>query len=55
MTRKSGSGTPAGKTDEDNLNKLREQAKGSGKQAKAAADNLLVAQLQKLRAARGSR
>jgi hypothetical protein len=47
--------TPAAKSDEDNLNKLREQAKGSGKQAKAAADNLLVAQLQKLRASRGSR
>jgi hypothetical protein len=46
---------PAGKSDEENLNKLREQAKGSGKQAKAAADNLLVAQLTKLRAARTSR
>lgn len=55
ITRKSGSGTPNVKSDEDNINKLREQAKGSGKEAKAAADNLLVAQLAKLRAARTGR
>lgn len=46
---------PAAKSEEDNLNKLREQAKGRGKQATQAADNLLVAQLQKLRAARTGR
>ena len=40
---------------EDNINSLREKAKGSGKEAKAAADNLLMAQLSKLRAARGGR
>ena len=46
---------PAGKSDEENLNKLREQAKGRGKDAVKAADNLLVAQLQKLRAGRTGR
>jgi len=54
-TRKTGAGTPNVKNEEDNLNKLREQAKGRGKQATAAADNLLVAQLQKLRASRTGR
>ena len=37
---------------DDNINKLREQARAGDKKA---ADNLLVAQLQKLRASRGSR
>ena len=37
---------------EENLTRLREQAKGGDKKA---ADNLLVAQLQKLRAARAGR
>lgn len=55
ITRKTVTATPAVKSDEDNLNKLREQAKGSGKQAREAADNLLVAQLQKLRASRTGR
>lgn len=55
ITRKTAGSTPNVKSDEDNISKLREQAKGSGKEAKAAADNLLVAQLAKLRASRGSR
>lgn len=55
VTRKTAGSTPQVKTDEDNINKLREQAKGSGKQAKQAADNLLMQQLAKLRAARTGR
>jgi hypothetical protein len=42
----------AGKSSEDNIGRLREQAKGGDKKA---ADNLLVAQLSKLRAARTGR
>ena len=44
--------TPNVKSAEDDVNRLRERAKGGDKKA---ADNLLVAQLNKLRAARGSR
>jgi hypothetical protein len=48
--RRSSSTTQRGS--DDNISKLREQAKGGDKKA---ADNLLVAQLQKLRASRGGR
>jgi hypothetical protein len=54
LTRKS-STTPNSKGQEESISKLREQAKGRGKEATQAADNLLVAQLSKLRAARGGR
>jgi len=40
------------KSQDENLNSLREQAKGRGKEATQAADNLLVAQLNRLRASR---
>lgn len=50
--RKTGASTPAGRNDETEISKLREQAKGGDKKA---ADNLLVAQLNKLRSARGGR
>jgi len=40
---------------EENLTRLREQAKGRGKEAIQAADNLLVQQLSKIRAARQGR
>ena len=45
-------GTTASNKSQDDISKLREQAKGGDKKA---ADNLLVAQLQKLRAARAGR
>jgi len=51
LTRKSQS-TPNNKTEQESISKLREQAKGGDKKA---ADNLLVAQLSKLRAARTGR
>jgi hypothetical protein len=51
LTRGKTSNTQARQT-EDGINKLREQAKGGDKKA---ADNLLVAQLSKLRAARTGR
>ena len=51
LTRGKTSNTQARQT-EDGINKLREQAKGGDKKA---ADNLLVAQLSKLRAARAGR
>jgi len=51
LTRKSGTSSNT-KTADDNIVKLREQAKGGDKKA---ADNLLVAQLNKLRAARTGR
>lgn len=41
-----------GKDPNEDISKLREQAKGRGKEATQAADNLLVAQLQRLRSAR---
>ena len=40
---------------DDNISKLREQAKKGGKEGIQAADNLLMAQLSKLRAGRGGR
>ena len=40
---------------DNSINSLREKAKEGGKAGKAAADNLLVAQLNKIRAARGGR
>lgn len=40
------------KSQDENINSLREQAKGRGKEATQAADNLLVAQLNRLRASR---
>ena len=46
------SGATASKSQEENITKLREQAKGGDKKA---ADNLLMQQLSKLRAARGGR
>jgi len=49
------SGSTAEKGSETSINSLREQAKEGGKAGKAAADNLLVAQLNKIRAARGGR
>ena len=52
LTRKSSGTNSAAKAQEENLSKLREQAKGGDKKA---ADNLLVAQLAKLRAARAGR
>ena len=55
ITRKTTGSTPNVKSEEDNINKLREQAKGSGKQAKQAADNLLMQQLAKIRASRTGR
>jgi len=51
LTRKS-STTPNVKSQEESISKLREQAKGGDKKA---ADNLLMAQLSKLRAGRGGR
>jgi hypothetical protein len=45
-------GTPRSGSSEDSVERLREQAKGGDKKA---ADNLLMAQLNKIRAARGSR
>lgn len=50
LTNRKGSTTQRG--NDDNISKLREQAKSGDKKA---ADNLLVAQLQKLRASRGGR
>lgn len=50
LTTRKGSTTQRG--NDDNISKLREQAKSGDKKA---ADNLLVAQLQKLRASRGGR
>lgn len=47
--------TPNVRSPEDDVAKLREKAKQGGKEGTRAADNLLVAQLNKLRAARGSR
>jgi hypothetical protein len=55
LTRKGNSNNAATRAGEDSIQRLREQAKGSGKEAIRAADNLLVAQLQKLRAARTGR
>jgi len=52
LTGRKGVSTNNGKGEQDSINKLREQAKGGDKKA---ADNLLMAQLSKLRAARGSR
>ena len=53
LTRRSGTATgDANRNQDNNLNKLREQAKGGDKKA---ADNLLMAQLSKLRATRGGR
>ena len=52
LTRRSGTTQAPNRSQEDTISKLREQAKGGDKKA---ADNLLVAQLSKLRAARGSR
>ena len=51
LTRKSQS-TPNTKGEQESISKLREQAKGGDKKA---ADNLLMAQLSKLRASRGGR
>jgi hypothetical protein len=51
LTQRKGS-TTGNKGSNDNIEKLREQAKSGDKKA---ADNLLMAQLQKLRASRGSR
>jgi hypothetical protein len=51
LTQRKGS-TTSNKGSNDNIERLREQAKSGDKKA---ADNLLVAQLQKLRASRGSR
>ena len=48
--RKAGTAMPSGTS--DNESNLREKAKGRGKEATQAADNLLVARLQSLRAAR---
>ena len=52
LTGRKGISTTNSKNEQDSVDKLREQAKGGDKKA---ADNLLVAQLAKLRAARGSR
>lgn len=49
LTRKSGTAVSGKNSNEDTIQQLREQAKGGDKKA---ADNLLVAQLQKIRAAR---
>ena len=51
LTRKSGQSTQS-KSADDSISRLREQAKGGDKKA---ADNLLMAQLSKLRTARGGR
>jgi len=51
LTSRKGTSTPS-KAPSDNIEKLREQAKSGDKKA---ADNLLVAQLQRLRAGRGGR
>ena len=50
--RKAGASNASGRDNENEISKLREQAKGGDKKA---ADNLLVAQLNKLRSARGGR
>jgi hypothetical protein len=52
LTRRSSSSNATNKGQEESINKLREQAKGGDKKA---ADNLLMAQLSKLRAARTGR
>jgi len=52
LTRKSGAAGGASRSQEESITKLREQAQGGDKKA---ADNLLVAQLSKLRAARTGR
>ena len=52
LTRKAGSSANTGRSQEESINRLREQAKSGDRKA---ADNLLVAQLSKLRAARGGR
>jgi hypothetical protein len=52
LTRKSAGAGGANRSQEESINKLREQAQGGDKKA---ADNLLVAQLSKLRAARTGR
>jgi len=49
------SGTQIVDNSRDELSSLRERAKGRGKEATQAADNLLVAQLRNIRAARTSR
>jgi len=49
---KTRTGSTAAKNQEENISKLREQAKGGDKKA---ADNLLVAQLSKIRAGRAGR
>jgi hypothetical protein len=49
LTSRQGRATPSPKNANDDINKLREQARGGDKKA---ADNLLVAQLNKLRASR---
>jgi hypothetical protein len=53
-TRNTRSSVPSGRQG-DEVSGLREKAKGRGKEATQAADNLLVAQLSALRAARGAR
>jgi hypothetical protein len=50
--RKTGASTPAGRNNDNEISRLREQAKGGDKKA---ADNLLMAQLTKLKTARTGR
>ena len=53
LTRKGN--TQSNRSNDDNLNKLREVAKKGGKEGIQAADNLLAARLQQIRAGRGGR
>ena len=53
--RKAGASSPAGRGNDSDISKLREQAKKGGKEGIQAADNLLMQQLSKLRSARTGR
>jgi hypothetical protein len=55
LTSRTGGKTPADRGGEDQVSKLREQAKQGGKAGRQAADNLLMAQLTRLRSARTGR
>jgi hypothetical protein len=55
LTRRAGASTTAGRNTDNDIVKLREQAKQGGKEGIRAADNLLTLQLSKLRAGRTGR
>ena len=55
LTRRAGASTTGGRSTDNDIAKLREQAKQGGKEGIRAADNLLTLQLSKLRAGRTGR